>query len=131
MGDTWTAGKKRIMDGFKRFFNGDEKFREKNSIKKCIEELEGIARKFDALKRRKKYCEDTEIRNCINNHINEIHIIIKSTKFQESALGGKQNEMDLLKDLRNSLEKPLRNAKNALERIDKGEFDFVKNECNE
>ena len=93
--------------------------------------MEGIVRKFDALKRRKIFCKDTEIQNCIKNHINEIHIIIKSIKLQESALREKHNELDLLKDLRKGLEMPLRNAKNALERVEKGEFDFVKNECDE
>ena len=131
MGEIWSAVKKSTMVGFKRFLNGDEKFIERNRIQKGIEELEGISRKLDALKSRKTYCKSNEIRTIINNHIKEIRIIIKSIHLQELALREKLDEMALLKDLRKSLDMPIRNGRKALERAEKGEFILVQNEENE
>ncbi len=128
MGEIWSTAKKNVMAGFKRFFNGDEKHIERNEIQKCIGELEGISRKLDALKRRGKYCKDNEVRTILNNHIKEIRIIIESIQFQESSLRGKPDEIALLKDLKKSLDMPIRNGRKALERAEKGEFTSLQNE---
>ena len=129
MGDIWLCVKKSVASGFKRFFDGDEKFIEKNEIEKCIEELEGISRKLDSLKRCKAYCRNNDIRTILDNHIKEIRIIIKSIRFQELAIRDKPDEIDLLQDLRKSLDIPLRNGRQALERAKKGKFDLLRCEC--
>ncbi len=131
MGEIWSAVKDTVMVGFKRFLNGDEKFIERNEIQKYIEELEGISRKFDALKRRETYCKNVEIRTIINNHIKEIRIIIKSAQLQESSFRENPDEMALLKDLRKSLDMPIINGRKALERTEKGEFNLLQEDENE
>ena len=122
MGELWSAVKKNVVVGFKRFLNGDEKFSERNRIEKCLEELEGICRKLETLKNTKRHCKNNEIRTIINNHIKEIRIIIKSIQLQQSSLRENPDEMDLLIDLRKSLDTSIKNSREALERAEKGEF---------
>ena len=128
MGEVWSSVKKYVRVGFNRFLNGDEKSIERNRIQKHVGKLEAISRKLDALKRREPYCKNNEIRTIINNHIKEIRILIQSTQLQEASIKEKPEEMACLIDLRKSLDTSVRHGLEALERVEKREFNMLQNE---